>query len=511
MPIDEAIANPTPVKIQDPLEQYNNFLKASYLQSEIGKAKTAANQLAVSNDAWNPAKNPGVFDGQGNPVWNTVVKYNSANNNGVVNPQLLMDRYNAESAKAMANKSNSEATKSIIDATKTTHDMLKENLDKVDLNDPKKGYQQYVDGYSTPLFTHPLTAKFMADSGHTQAQDLAGAWAASNASSVANPGPWKQYMLNEGLGLAKAAEQHFDTRNTGAQTLVTATPANSFDVPATSVSPGSVTANQMTPDQQAQLGVKQGELTLAQKKQADDLAIKQQEMDPTYIAQKTGAVGLTNDKIADFKLQHAAVQSAPTMARHISDTLGLLDSNQAITGSGQTKLLAYNKLLEFFHMRSPGDPIITDTEVLNKNLNKIVIDQLKEGPTSLRTTNMLTGLTKESNASVLLDPKSIESVLRSKLQDVQEQVEKHNTLANELLSSKLRQSMKDLNMGKVSAIPDYGIPQAAVDKLLANPTPGSMAAFDKQVHGATPGMAARLVKQGGGTPTGESPLAPVGQ
>src|ERR1035437_7932275 len=80
MAIDPAIANPAPMKLDDPLERYGNFLRSSYLQGEIAKAQNAANSLATQRAAYNQ---PGAVDLKtGRPDAGIISNFMAKNNAG---------------------------------------------------------------------------------------------------------------------------------------------------------------------------------------------------------------------------------------------------------------------------------------------------------------------------------------------------------------------------------------------------------------------------------------------
>lgn len=511
MPIDPLIANGVaPVKFNDPMEQYGNYLKNAYLKSEITKTKQGQDDIDAQNNAFS---DPGSRNADNSLNWEGVTNNLIKGKHGRLAPALLLDKQKIDTEQSTGYKARQEGNKASADAVAKDWENAQtqySNLSADDKLGPLQGLQLIKHNYASSTL-----GPWLRDRGQTPEQD------AVNQQQAIDSVGWLRHRANLMLGVKNAAEQNINAVKAGNINLLQATPKYSVNPggPVATNVPGSGVDEGMSPDQRAQLGIKGQELTLAQKTQSDanriaqgGLDLKKLEADPTYQLAKAGNANLATKTGDTFITQHIAASKYPQAIRHIDDTLDLLNSGSAFTGAAQSKLLYLNKLLAFAHMEPVSDPSVVNTELLNKNLNKIIVEQLQDGPTSLRTTNMLTGLTRDSSASTLLDPATIRSVLMSKRQDIQEQNKYHIGMTNQLLNSQMGQGLKGLGFVPTTDIPAYtnDIPQDKIEHLrqLPNVTPATMSAFDKAF--GRPG-AAEAILSTRGTPTGAGPLVQVGQ
>lgn len=474
MPLDPSIANPTPIQIQDPLEQYGNYLRSSYLQSEIGKAKMAAKQNALVNNAFltTPKNSDGTTDING------VAQTLAASGGGIGVAPLLMDYAKSQSDRAMATKNLADASSANATALKTTMDQYQNKWSTVDTKNPQAGLAQALT-LINDTHNNGLVAKFhQSDNDPNQSfkNDVMQANAASEATiSGKDPDAWGKYALTETAGSAAMAAHTTTPSSNGAQQWLTSVPNLSVGTPSASIVPGSLSNMQLTPAQAAAL-------------------------DPSTQTNLVAAKTIPSLAFDDYKTQHEAVNKIPESIVHIDGALGLLKS--AITGVGQTQQLDVARALKFFGVDATGKKI-EDTQELNKRLNGFVLDQLRGSGTG-RTTNMLMQLTKDSNATGTMEPGATRKVLLSARADLLNQVQKHNDLANRLLATPgVGDQMRRFSMGPVPMLSDYGIDPKDIAKLKANPTPGSQANFDAQYD--QPGAASRIL---GGSQPGATPLAP---
>lgn len=530
MPLDPMIANPATIKIANPLETYGDFLKNAYLQSEIKKANIAANQNALLNKAW---QQPGAIDQDGNANWGIPVNYLAANGGGAALPQLAMDRYTAnakqqEAAKNQAEAQNFQATtaKSKAETIGKLIDNMHQDLSKISPN-PQSGFGQYVD-VAKNYYTHPEVSEYLKASGMTPLQafqqDI------DQAKQAVIEGRWPDHIAQMQMGIKDAAQMHenqyIDVNTGGAHNIVAApkygTPgAQSVGQLQTTLNPAERLEKNKIQYTQLHNGATTSLLglpeyaggpapTVVTSTQMQLTPEQRAQLDPAVASAKAGAVSLTNDVTKDFMNQHTAALNLVPTVKHIDDALGLIVPGKALTGAGQTYRLDMRRVADLFGL----DPTVADTQVLNKKLNEFVLDQLQHGVSSGRTTNMITKLVQDSNATGQMDPNAIREVLLSKRKDLQAQMQRHNDLTNQLLNSNIGEAMHGLGMRPLPSIPEYGpnaskgtngrpISSASAIDLMMNPQ--HAAEFD-QAFGA--GSAQQIL---GGTPTGGSPFKPAGQ
>lgn len=503
MPLDPLLASPSPIKIADPMEQYGELLKNQFLQSEIQKARTASSQNVLLNKAY---QMPNAYNAD-----KSVNFTNVANNLGMIGGgqnvgQLSMDAAKTVSDQAMAHKNQAEGDKFDTENYGATLKQFNDKLSSVS-TDPQIGLSQMFD-HIRDINKSPVVQKFYATNGVNPNDAYVQGTNEAFKAAQAGPDAWKAYLISSQSGLASGHKMVTTQMDLGNRKAVIQTPETGGS--------STMTANMpvmMTPEQQQKMQLEasknqytqlhNGQTTQVLKMPvygdggAVPVASAQQQLSPSQQAAPGNAMAT---KIgSNFVAQHVAAQQLPQTVSHIDDALGFIKKGP-ITGAGQTYRLDTDRIATLIGM-DPGTAA-SNTQLLNKKLNEFVLDQMRQGNTG-RTTNMLQKLVESSNASGTMEPSAIRSVLLSKRADYQNQMNIHNTNAQQLLGSPdFGERMKGLGISTLPQISEYDIPPAAVAILKAHPDSG--AEFDKRY--GQPGAAARILQQLGGTPTGAVPF-----
>lgn len=510
MPLDPAIANPSAIQIQDPLEQYQKFQQINYLNSEIQKAKYQSNQNALVNKAFQSV--PPLADGTTD--FNGVARAVATAGGGTSVGQLSMDAAKTASDRAMAFQKTQEGLSNQADALGKTMTNVKQDLDNVELTDPVKGLQQYnkyaQKYYSTPAIVTSLRGQGI-DPNTAYQQDMAKAQqsAFDPTTGAPNRSTWANHILGLKVGIGELLKQNSTQVNLGGS--VATLTQNSYGGPVTMVAnmPVSQTPAEQLQGKELQYATQQ---TGAQTNLFGLPKYEGQGVNPTVVSSapmqlspsqlnepgKAMDIGMSNQ----FLAQHAALKNIPETTANLNGILSLLKAGP-ITGAGQSFVLDTKRAAAFVKMDPNATPDVTYTQELNKRLSAAVLSQMQNGNTG-RMTNMMLTQMGASNPSGQMTPNAIRDLVLSKLADIRTQVQTHNDLANQLLHSpQFKDHMKGMRLGPV---PMMGIPDDAVARLKANPTPTSAANFDEAFG---KGSAADILNPGG-TPTGADPLAQAG-
>lgn len=480
MPLDPTLTNPATVKLNDPMEMYGNFLKNSYLQSEIQKANIDARQNSLVNKAWNPQVNPNAFDANGNPNFAGVTNWLGKSGAGSAIPQLEMDRQKAASDQAGAFKNQSEGTKFNAEAIGDTIKNLNTDLNGISL-DPNVGGQQYVD-HLIKYVKDPLIAQSLQSQGLSQ-QDAFNQ-EVGKAKAAIQSGKWTDFLLDQKAGLDQVAKQHFEkmTDVNGHQNIV-ATPELSLGTPTSAVSPGSDQAH--TPRQPV-----------------TNITVNAEQKGLDKFDEGLGDIGAK-----EYGSLRTAAQGANDAVDKARKIKALLDSG-AITGAGanmKIDAIAATKALGF---NVPDNQLVA-SQLLQKYLAQNIFTQVgnmrNAGVPINRLTNMDLSLTKEGSPKIEMSADTIRAMMDDTIAGSQESVRRYN--------SRNRQLQQNPNTGpatralSLEQLPVPGMPEPHPEniKALLNHQV-SPRVFDS-IYGA--GAAARYSQ--GGTPTGAVPFPVTGQ
>lgn len=319
MPIDPMIANPSSIKLNDPMEQYNSFLKSSYLSSEIDKAKREQSDAENANNALAAS-----LDEKGNLNWNALntnaAKYKVATKI----PAWQKEKAEIDKSQAEVGNTRAEMVKRRAETVKTTIENLKNDLDGIQINDPGAGFKQYA-AHSLKYHQNPDITQWLASSNvdpqQAYQQDLSAALEAAKGGKEA----WGQFLLTHKAGLAEASKQHYDSIDFEGHHHNLAMPEHSFGTPTASVVPGSVSYT--PPDPRMHRPAQTTIVNIPQKVETE------------YGKE---FAKLTSKQDADMLL---AARKAPALAERADRILSTLAHGNVITGAGADIRLSLAKVL----------------------------------------------------------------------------------------------------------------------------------------------------------------------
>lgn len=509
MAIDPAIANPTPIKLNDPMEQYENFLKNSYLQSEIGKSREASNMLAVSNAS---GKAPGAVNPDGTLNWGVRNNYLAQNNGGSLLPQSAMDQAKTKLDTLTGFQKQQEGLANQASTIGTTIKNFHESLGGINTDDPAQFSNQFA-GRLGSFLQDPNMTDLAARSGKNLQDSFGQAMQEAQQAAAKGPAGMKAFIAAQQTNVGDAYQRTITPVNQGSMISLV---SNDKFGGAPSVLGRMPTA--LTPAEQiaaaqrnVELGMKKTELGF----KGDELDLKRQSMDPNYQSAlafgKSGADATTKE----LGTLHQMAATVPTNIGHIDQIIKLMDDHKGeiVAGAGQQALMTVRRTFQQLGLDGADDPSVKTTQEFAKMLAKNALDQMRSqsiNGTAGHQTNLLLNQYKDSNPNELQSLPAIRAILLAQRTDEQEKLKMFNKRVSDLHS----QGLSPFGMTTVPEIPEYDgtmkgnngviVGKTALSALIKDPQ--HRAEFDEAFG---PGTAARVL--GGGTPNGANPLIPGGQ
>lgn len=465
MPLDPLIANPTPVQVKDPMEQYGEFLKNNYLAQEIAKARreedddTAYNALMKRN-----VKSDGTYD-------RNALLGDAANSNlGKKIPLIQKGFAELDKTNAEAGATRSKGMKDYSEAVKTAYESNDKSLDKMSL-DPTVGSKQY-DDYIKSTFADPIIGPNLLKKGQTEDQ-----WKAIKDQNTTDKTTWANFLLKAKAGLPVVAKQHIDQVNLGGHVITQATPENSLTTP----TPTTIADNKVT---------------LSPNRKQNVVNVNNLPENKAGAAFSEGLGKDVMDEYKNLRTGATAAQDAVDKAQRIR----ALVKSGAITGAGAN--LKMNIANVAAALGFTPDPRLSASQELQKYLAANVFDSVaamkNAGAPISRLTNMELELAKQGAPSQNLTADTIDAMSKDIIQNAQKQTAKFNNRTRELKNiPQMDPALREMAFHELD-IP--GVPKAAIDYLVKNPQ--AAADFDKKYD--HPGLSTLILQ--GGTQTGGAPF-----
>lgn len=374
MAIDPMIANPSGLKLNDPLEQYNNYLVAATRQSGMRKARREEERMNALNDAmryWDSSKsrqenvnalvNRLAAGGLGTEIFGTLEN------------DAKLGKYEAETSKetALAGKANNEAahelvktdhTKAQIGHTNAQTDTekgkafeqawnnSKQFLAGINTANPAEAVKQYGE-WLKGLFRNPIILEGLTSRGMTPEQMIA------DMQTHAKSGTMNDLILRMGTNLDTASKVNYRTEDTGGWSLTRAEKANTLGAPESKViDKQKVTESPKAPRVSVSVG-------------APSVSVIAAKGDTSYTE-------AWNKELAqdDIGLKRAA-DKAPELARRADRMDAALRSGKVITGVGAPFFLNVAKVLNT--VGASDSETIANTEVLFSDMAKNTLDSIQ--------------------------------------------------------------------------------------------------------------------------------------
>jgi hypothetical protein len=382
--------------------------------------------------------------------------------------------------------------------------------------DPAKGLGMYVTLVSNYL-SDPLIQQQMKARGQDPNEMFNQMKAAAATAAAGGPDTWKQFNASTQDGFLKAYAQTPSQVDAGSTkkliaTNFTGTPTQTGEVQIQRTPAEAIAAQRLALDASKLDTTVQntGGMTRIVKTPAygSPGVVQGSTLDMQQTPDNLNKPGqaATTKVVENFINNHAQARELPTSVKHIDAALDLLDQGKAATGVGQARVTYVQRLEKFLNMPVTGNTDPAYTQELNKYLSRMVLDDMKSGPGSARTTNMITKLTQNANPDNGLEPEAIRAMLLSKRQDYSDFNTRTNDDARNLLNSpQVGQHLQGLNYGTLPDVYKY-TPASAVDHLKADlkagkETPQALRAKFDDNFGT--GASARVL---GGSPTGQAPF-----
>ena len=485
MPLDPLLANPTPFKFANPLEDYTNFLQAQHLQTEIQKAKRAEEDDAATNNSFKKAYSQPGLDEMGKR--NALLSDLAANNRGKLIPGFQKqfaetDKASAESGKFLADtsKANVEATAKELDNLKSTY------LDGLTYDPSLDQHKMF--GFFKAMANNPVTSKWIQSNNQSLddylKQNVGEMMVARN-----NPDAWKQFAQMHQMGATKAAE----AIQQAAQLKLQASKKNLTHV---------------------NLGDHQALVQHNEYGDANPQVVMDLKGGPKVPQTTVNVNNLPENKAAGMLAETVAKgfggnlvdlsKSANSAAKNIADLdqIKALVSGGALTGAAgpaQARLMSY---LESAGFKFSNDPVAR-TQELNKALAKNVLNSVGalHAAGISRLTNMDMSILQDASGSGNLDANALLNIIEKQKKDHQYSVARYNTARQQFANSQdphIRAMMQTMAPNDIE-IP--GLDPAMIARLKQHPE--RAAGFDKAV--GIPGAAASILGTGG-TSTGGAPF-----
>lgn len=453
MPLDPMIANPVGVKLNDPLEQYNNFLLASTRMSGLRKEKAENRRNALLDQAFSAkgAVNPDGTINQG-VVVNELARLGAGSKGyDVLKNQSGLDKTRAEIGETEAKTKYTDA--------QTAHEAAK--MDETRMRAFKQAFENYrtkLDGASTPehleawtvgMFNDPVMGQILRERGDTPEKAVA------ELRETLKTVPLGQVLARLSMGNQAASEKQIVQQNLGDRNQIVAVDKHAL---------GSTGQEVLRTD-------KMGSSPDAGKN-ATRISINNipQQVESSYGKAFAG-------KMAD---QDAAMldtaRKAPELAKRADRVLAVLDSGNVITGAGAPFLLQAAKVL---NVAGASDAeMVANTEVLIADLARNTLDAISAS--GLGSGNGFTDKDREFleravGGQISISAEGLRRLARLSRQAAEQSAKKWNQRVREIPSSAVQGT--GISTEPVQIPPTTPrIPTAAVEYLRKNP--GTAAQFD---------------------------------
>jgi hypothetical protein len=205
----EAIA---PIQFANPVEQYQNLLKAQYLSTEIEKARRLEDEAAGTADAYKNAlavsKNPdGTLDR--NKFRAAAKEHLITNNRGQLVPAFEKGNAEVDKIEAQTAGVKAQQAKTEMEGLKLTLQNMAEQYKSVSLDDPALAQQQLY-ALEKGFAVDPALAKFNAAHGITPEQYLERR-VAEMQPHAQDPNKMREYVIRQMMG-AKDAQSALEQK-----------------------------------------------------------------------------------------------------------------------------------------------------------------------------------------------------------------------------------------------------------------------------------------------------------
>lgn len=418
-----------PIKFDDKLEQYSNFLKDQYLQSEIAKSKREEDDSTAFNNA---GKVTGAVNADGS--FNTGVMGNALAQGGQAKqlPGFLKGQSDIAKSNAEAGASTSKAAK---DDADTLHQKMQNYADafaNMPRNDPHAGQAVYY----SKLLAMSRDPQIVKLHGSASPEDFIKSGLQDSFQAGQSPQAWQAFADKQVFGAQKAADLLKEVKvlpiKRGDKTTVVMTNPTDANPSLNELGTYSV---------------------LPAKGQTININNLPGPAAETSFAKAQG----TSQSDALTALSGIAT-SAPQGIAKIDQALDIIKGGNFITGIGADKKLAYYKFLKAGGLTTDKqNQMIDNTEQLNKYLAGNTLDQTaafnKAGlgaRTSVQELKMLSDATARSG----MEPEAMSTVLLKQRKDLQDAIPRFNERRGEFSQAGVSPALKALASHDIALAPD---------------------------------------------------------
>lgn len=496
MPLDPMIANPAPVKINDPLDQYNNFLLASTRMSGLRKEKRDQEIRNALVEGYRQHT-----DAQGKTDFNALRSYVAQNGLGDVIPGMLDEE--GKRSKTAAEIDETKA-KTGLEQAKTATEGFTQQEKQANVAETKaktfdqkyKTSLQFLNGVSPdPKVGGPQVAQWIA--GNFNDPDIgpillqrgltSEAMIADLKATKGEPAAFRQFVLNTVAGLAAASKQNITTEDLGGHKRVLSTPDLSFGTPQ---APTVISDQKVTVDPNSALKATRVNVNV-----------------PVGVQVATGAAKKFGEVVEEARGEEFASldqlnSKAPRELAEIDRTLGILNSGKVITGWGaeaRTNLLAMAKTLNI----KVDNPTLINTQMLRQQIANSLFNRMgafkAQGLNLTPMSNLDLDKLEKTGPQIADDPEALKRMFLNYRESITTNIERYNELKTKFGNSPYTgETMnKVYQPGAPTQAPKAPIapPPKAIAKLIANP--GTAAAFEKTFN-LPPGTAKHYIDQAKG-------------